>query len=282
MSQDEQSVAQGLFILAGNDFQECGKSADFEPNWTADAERICRGFGSRPAGIACPGAILAQPFGSRNVAVVQVADVAGNALGFRFLVLPRRFYANWIADPFRVADRFPAKWDSSGELPPLTWPNDPPPRRTFEHLQQVLQTGGSTTVLGAVQGLIDGGRLVFERVAPAAQLVRDLWQLLPYSAQAELWPTTFAFGNELRFDILVVPKVEGLKLDRYFTEEQALDYPEGRYEFGLQYAIEHGDQREVDRLLGRRSSKQMLRLALLILFGSIVAYVGINALMHLF
>ena len=156
-----------------------------------------------------------------------------------------------------------------------------PPRRTVEKLQEVLKTGGSTTLLGAVQGLIDGGRLVFERSAPAPQLVRDLWQLLPYSAQAELWPTTFAFGNDLRFDILVVPKTDGLSLDRYITEEQALDYPEGRYELGLQFAVEGGNQRELDHLLGRRSSKQMLRLALFILFGGVIAYVGINALMQL-
>jgi hypothetical protein len=280
VSQDEQPVAQALFTLVGDEFRERGRSADFEADWLANAERLCRGIGSRPPGVACPLAIFAQPFGPRHVAVVQASDVA-NGLSFRFLVLSRRHYANCIADPFRVSDQFPPVWDAAGELAPLTWPNNTPPRRTVGELQHVLQTGGSTTLLGAVQGLIDGGRLVFERAAPATQLVRDLWQLLPYSAQAELWPTTFAFGNDLLFDVLVVPKADGLSLDRYFTEEQALDYPEGRYEFGLQYAIEHGDQRELDRLLGWRSSKQMLRLALYILFGGIVAYVGINALMRL-
>ncbi len=269
-----------MFFLTGDEFHERGRSDDFESSWIAEAERVCRGFGTRPPGVACSVAVFAQPFGSRHVAIVQVADVAHGGLGFRFLVLARRLYANWIIDPFRVADEFPPAWDQSGALAPLNWPLVAPPRRTVEQLQEVLKTGGSTTLLGAVQGLIDGGRLVFERLAPAPQLVRDLWQLLPYSAQAELWPTTFAFGNDLRFDILVVPKTEGLGLDRYFTEEQSLDYPEGRYELGLQFAVEGGNQRELDQLLGRRSSKQMLRLAIFILFGGVIAYVGIHALMQ--
>ena len=73
-----------------------------------------------------------------------------------------------------------------------------------------------------------------------------------------------------------------MELERYFTEEQAVDYPEGRYEFGLQYAVEHGDRRELDRLLNRRSSKQMLRLALWLLFGGIALYLAANALGKLF
>src|SRR5262249_8901551 len=205
----------------------------------SEAVRLCNGFGARPEGVACPQALFGNPFGPDHVAVVQVADFPNppaeigfqsDALSFRFLILPRRLYSDFIADPFRVSDQFFPDWTAKGELPTLTWPNEPPPRRTIAQLQHVLQTGGSPTLLGGVQGLIDGGRLVFERPAPATQLVRDLWQLLPYSSQAELWPATFAFGNDLGFDLLVVPKKEGLPLDRYITEEQATDYPQGRYE----------------------------------------------------
>src|SRR5262249_38680556 len=107
-------------------------------------------------------------------------------------------------------------------------------------------------------------------------LARDIWHLLPDSVQAELWPASFAFANDLRFDLLIVPKSEGIALDRYVSEEQALDYPEGGYEFSLQYAVERGDQREVDRLLGRRSSKKMLRWLIILLIVLVAAYLGIN------
>jgi hypothetical protein len=211
---------------------------------------------------------------------VQVADLPHptGALGFRIVAVPRRSYSHQIADPFRVHDTFPPDWTKRGEMPPLTWPAEPPPRRTIADLQKVLQTGGSPTLLGSVQALIDGSRLVFERAAPAPQLARDLWQLLPYSSQAELWPATFAFGNELGFDVLVVPKKEGLQLDRYITEDQALDYPEGRYELNLQIAVESGNQHDIDRLFARRTSRQTLRLALFLLFGAIIITVLVGLL----
>lgn len=280
MTEETHPIAQAIYVLANDEIRERGRSADFDLGWLPEVERLGRGFGVPTPGQTFPPALFAQPFGPRQAAVVQVAPVSGGGLGFRLLVISRRVYTRLIADPFRVAEKFPPNWDQSGPLPTLEWPNEPPPRRTVEQLQHVLQTGGSPTLLGAAQALVDGGRVVFERPAPAYQLVRDIWQLLPMSAQVELWPTTFAFSNDLRFDILVVPKVEGLKTSRYLTEEQALDYPEQRYEFNLQYAIEHGDQREIDSLLTRRSSKQMLRLALLILFGGVVVYLGINMLMR--
>jgi hypothetical protein len=119
---------------------------------------------------------------------------------------------------------------------------------------------------------------VFERPAPAPQLVRDLWALLPYASRAELWPTTFAYANDLGFDVLVMPKEAGPAPDRHLTEEQAVDYPEGRYEFGVQYAIEHADQRELDRLLTRPTSTQRLYLALFILIGGALTYLAVNAI----
>jgi len=282
VSKDTIPVAQALAMIADGRFDLRAKSPDFAEEWLADIERLCRAFGTPPDGVACPIALFAQPFGPRHVVVVQVSDEPRASLAFRLLVLPRLAYIRVIPDPFAIGDLFPPDWRAFGELPELILPPQPLELTTLEHLKTVLETGGSQTLLGAVQGLIDGGRLVFERPAPAPQLLRDLWQMLPYSARAELWPATFAFANGLRFDVLVVPSVAGLELDRYFSEEQAVDYPEGRYEFGLQYAVEHGDQRELDRLLNRRSSKQMLRLSLWILCGSVVLYLAANALARLF
>jgi hypothetical protein len=168
--------------------------------------------------------------------------------------------------------------DGEWRIAALSWPAERPPRRTIAQLQQALQTGGSTTLLGAVQALVDGSRLAFDRVAPAPQLVRDLWALLPNSVRVELWPTTFAFSNDLGFDLLVRYTNQEPPPDRYLTEEQVVDYPEGRYEFALQYAVEHDDQRELDRLLRRPSGRQTLRLAVFILIGGAFTYLAIHAI----
>ena len=282
MSADAE-IAQALFLVAGGSIKEVGKSANFAADWSVEAERLCRGFGSPRPGVACPAALFAQPFGPRHVAVVQVADQQAG-LGFRFRVLSRDLYTHSIGDPFLVGDRFLPDWSASGELRALQWPVDAAPRRTIAQLQQVLETGGSQTLLGGVQALVDGGRLYFERVAPAPQLIRDLWALLPNSSRAELWPATFAYSNDLGFDVLVLPMrpIPGgpapAGTDRYVTEEQVVDYPEGRYEFSLQYAVEHDQQRELDRLLNRPTGMRRFWLALFILIGGALTYLAILAI----
>jgi hypothetical protein len=272
------ALEQAIFVHSDGAPHEYGRSEGFSrnPSWPAEAERLCVGFGTPPPGVRCPLAVFAHPFAGREVAVVQVADRPGGGLAFRLIIVPRRLYAGWIANPFLVSDRFPPDWSNSGPLPELSWPAGPPALTTLAELQQALQTGGSQTLLGGVQALVDGSRLVFQRPAPATHLLRDLWHLLPYSTRGELWPADFAFSNALGFDVLAVPSAEGLALDRYLSEEQVVDYPEGRYELALQYAVEHSDQGEIDRLLHRRSSKQTLRLALFILVGGVLAYVAFN------
>jgi len=264
-------------------FRFLGRSPGFVDDWLPLAEKICTGFGDRPAGIACAGCVFAQPFGPRHIAVVQATDLGSDdanrpgALGFRFLVLDRRGYTDLTGDPFLLAERFPPNWSARGDLAPLSWPDDAPPaRRTVAQVQAALQNGDSPTLLGGTQALIDAGRLVFERPAPATDLLCRLWLLLPVSSRAHLWPASFAFGNALKFDVLVVPRADPENYADYIREEQAGDYPEGRYELALQIAAEAGDQRELDALFARRSSTQTVRLALVLLAAMAVLAVVMN------
>ncbi len=137
--------------------------------------------------------------------------------------------------------------------------------RPVGELRALLNGPQSATLLGGVQALLDGARLVFERPQPEERLIRALWALLPTAERAELWPSTFCFGNAHRFHVLVVPRATGPEFDHYIPEEQMGDYPEGRYELGLQMAIESGNQADLDSLLARRSRSQTLRLLLILL-----------------
>jgi hypothetical protein len=247
------------------------RSAGFQEDWLSPAEQLCTGFGERPVGVACPACVFAQPLGKRHVAIVQVADQGSDdagrpgALGFRLLVIGGAPYTNLIGDPFAAAERFPPPWQARGELPALSWPPVALPPRTVAMVQQVLQRPEGPALLGGAQALLDGGRLVFERPAPDAALLQGLWTLLPSSSRAQLWPASFAFGNALGFDAVVVPRARAEEYADYLREEQAADYPEGRYELNLQIAAEAGDQKELDALFGRRSHAQTLRLALILL-----------------
>jgi hypothetical protein len=260
-------IEQAVYSNAGGGgYRFQVRSAGFLDEWLPEAERLCTNFGERPAGVACPAAVFARPFGPRHVAVVQVADQgrddAGRpgALGFRLLILPRQLYRDLGGDPFFLAEQFPPPWQDRDRLPTLTEVR-PSPRRTVAELQQVLKSPHSATLLGGAQALLDGARIAFERTEPAPELLRGLWSFLPYSTRAEIWPASFAFRNAQQFHVVVLPRAREEDVTGYLHEEQAGEYPEGRYELSLQIAIDSGNQRDLDGLLARRSRSQMLRLA---------------------
>jgi hypothetical protein len=255
------SVAQALF--EGDTL--LGKSANFEDEWQAAAIAMGGKYGSLPSGGSCPDALFARPFGKERVAIVQVAGPpVVSALRFRFLIFGRELYDH-LCDPFAIAERYPPNWEARGSLPDLDWPPQPLPKRTIEQLDAVLKHGDGPFLLGASQTLVDGGKILLKREAPDTKLIRDLWALLPDSTRRNGWPATFAFSNELGFDIIAMPTAPEKGIPGYLSEDQTRDYPESRYERNLQVAIESGDQRFLDQLLSRRSSSETLRLALVIL-----------------
>jgi hypothetical protein len=261
-------IAQALLIADARGVRVVAQSDGFD---TPEAERVVVLFGRRPPGAACPLAHFACPFGSRNVAVVQVADRPGpnDPLAFRFLVLDRALYRH-LGDPFAVADRFPPPWDASGSLPVLEWPHEVLPPRTVEQVDAVLRQGDSPLLLGSTQALIDGSRVVVKRPAPDEAYLRGLWQLLPDRSRCELWPASFAFSLELGFHVAAMPEVPPLDPHLFHDEERARDYPQGNYELAMQIAAEHGDQRELDRLFARRTGAETIRLGLSILGGALL------------
>jgi hypothetical protein len=246
-------------------------SPGFTEEWQAEAERLCTGFGERPAGVACPRAIFARPFAGNYVAVVQAADQGQDdqgrpgALCFYLVVLPAYLYEFLGGDPFYLAERMPPPWPARGVLSPLSFTEPPPPPRTTTSVVELLKQPTSATLFGGAQALLDGGQVAFERPAPDEALVRGLWALLPYSSRQELWPASFAFGNALDFDAVVVPRLDPDQFPGYILEEHAGDYPEGQYELSLQRAAEAGNQEELDALFTRRSYRQTRRLALILL-----------------
>ena len=59
-------------------------------------------------------------------------------------------------------------------------------------------------------------------------------------------------------------------------EEQARDYPEGRYEYALQASVEAGDQAGLERVLARKSPRDVLKMSLYMLAAAIVAVVVVR------
>jgi hypothetical protein len=290
---DDIHIEQALWIGTNSQFRLLGRSPGFPDEWLPDAQEMCAAFGDRPTGVDCPLCVFAQPFGKRLVAVVQVADQPSQAnlqssgesidathhspptthptpgLVFRQMVFGRQDYPLLAGDPFGLAERFPPNWELRGDLPTLS-AQPSVPARSVEKVEQVLRKPDGPALLGGVQALIDGSRLVFQRPVPDTQLMKDLWMLLPASNRCELWPASFAFDNSLHFDVVVTSRPNNQAFDGYLTEEQAADYPQGRYELNLQTAAEAGDQDELNALFSRRSRAQTWRLGWLLLAAMIV------------
>jgi hypothetical protein len=278
-------IEQALYgSQAGGGYRFVAKSAGFREDWLPEAERLCIGFGERPAGAYCTAAVFVQTLDRKHIAIVQVADQgtddAGRpgALGFRLLVFPRTAYDAFGGDPFALADKLPPDWNARGELPSLELPATPLPPRTTDEVKQVLQRDQGPNLLGACQVLVDGGRVVFERPAPDVDVIRYLWTLLPTRTRAHLRPASFAFGNALGFDALVTPHAAGPEFAHYVKNEETGDYPEGRYERNLQIAAESGDQRDLDTLLSRRSRRDTLKLSFFILAAMLLIPMLLNLL----
>lgn len=202
-------------------------------------------------------ALFATILSDYSTAVVQVLGGRARALVLR--------PALWrvLHDPFRVAKRYPPNWADRGPLTELVWADGPPPPRTLGQLRAVLQEGEGPVLLGAAQCVIDGGYVGLESTTPDASTVEQVWMLLPDSVRAETAMATFA-PRPVDFRLAATPSAGKPEFAHYLTREQCADYPEGCYELSLQVAVETGDEAAVERLLGRRSSRQALRLMLLI------------------
>lgn len=249
------------------------RSTEFVEEWVPLAEEIRRKFGPIPGDPL--DVLFVISFGSKHVAIGRVSGAR-----LHLLVLSQDLYDH-LHDPFAIAERFPVPWEARGSLPDLDWPPQPLPRRTTEMLDAILKNGDGPFLLGASQALVDGAKIAFQQSGPAMTLFRDLWSLLPASIRRTTWLATYTTSNELGFDLLAMPVLPEVVLPGYLNEDQARDYPDSRYERHLQIAVEAKDQRALDHLLARKSTSEMINLALLIIglsFGIVAVVKVLTAL----
>src|SRR5262245_44280003 len=113
------------------------RSPGFAEAWLPQAGALCCGFGERPAGVSCPLAIFARPFGRRQGAVVRAADQADGSLAFHLLVLPSKLYADLGGDPFLICEKIPGAFSGSSELSSVEWTTGPPPPRSVDQVRRI-------------------------------------------------------------------------------------------------------------------------------------------------
>ena len=244
------------------------RSPGFADAWLPHTESILVKFGIRVPGLLTQPAPFAQPLGDSHVCAVRVVEVSGG-LDYHVLVCRRGDYETNLGDPFTLARQFPADGAQSSSLPAVTLPAQALVPRTVSQVQSVLRRVKAgireteTDRKGRLPAYVRYGRNSRSpwrrpgsgrwrqtglRSGPDPQLVEGLWLLLPQSTLPRLWPATFAFSNALGFDVMVTSKIHVADFEGYTSEDQAAEYPAGRYELALQVAAESGDQRDLDAL----------------------------------
>ena len=236
------------------------------------ALKIVVQFGDRPAGMNCPEAVFTAE--DRNTLwIVKAGELPGKGspLAFRMFGIATKDRLG--LDPLAWVESYPLE-AVKGELSNVERQNPFPPRRTVDEVRTILKGGDSPLLLGSVQALLDGCKIAVPQTEAGTNFVRHVWKILPEKSKAEINPATFAFSADLGFDIVVLPEVPAKGLPGYLTAEQVRDYPEGRYELALQHAAENGNQAELDRLFARKTSREVLRLAIgMVLFALAVVLI---------
>jgi hypothetical protein len=244
------------------------------------AIRLCSGFSGKGRAEMASDCIFAQPVNRDWVIVAQVgsqsdAESPSTALQFRFLMVPRKAYRMWLGDPFVLVDHFPPPWHAA-DLPRLSYRPDLSLDRHVTEIEAVLKRPDSDRLLATTQALVDGARIAVTWDGRAADFMRSVWRLLPFSTRSELWPATFAPNNSLTFDFIAMPTVDDATRKRYLTDDQIDSYPSGRYEENLRSAADTGDRHHLLALLQRRSRAKTLRLAVVLVILAAALAVGMR------
>ena len=95
-----------------------------------------------------------------------------------------------------------------------------------EKVELTPENAESPSLLGGVQILVDGGKLIFKRLAPT-RLDPGFVVCVAQQSAVGVVACDLCFSNALGFDAVVVPRLGDENLAGYTTEEQAADLPQG-------------------------------------------------------
>ena len=213
----EQAV-YGSFPFWDKGYAILARSPGCRDEWIVDLRAACQRYGERPAGAAEAGGLLALKLPSGPWAIVgpcpQGCDDRGRpgALAFHALFLSGGDYRKAGAFPFDLASHLCRDWTAvttslpSGEL---ILDNVPPAEPTPTDDPRAARI---------VEALSRGKRIALESPGPIDDLARRVWLALPLRRRARLSLATWTFANGNRHDLLALPRLAGVPLDRSYVD----------------------------------------------------------------
>jgi hypothetical protein len=214
-----EQLVYGSFPFWDRGYDVLARSPSCRADWVADVLAACRRFGEAPAGVTPSSALFALPLPSGPWAVVGVepqgVDDRGRpgALAFHALLIEPRDYRKAGSNPFAFAGALRRDWSAETTLDAAFW--------TVEDLSTPPPT--DLRARRSAEALSKGRRVALESAIPIDRLAREVWSSLPDSIRRKASVATWAFGNANRFDLVALPRMAGVELDRSYVDPTSID-----------------------------------------------------------
>lgn len=212
----EQAV-YGSFAFRSDGYALLAQSPGCRSEWLADFRAACRQLGEKPTGTADSPGLFALRLASGPWVIVGVSpqgrDDCGRpgALAFHGLFVSPRDYRRAGADPFALAPWLRSEWsEETRELPAGTVEVQPEPAENDSEPEPRARAFATA--------IAHRRRVAVESAGPIDDLARRVWRALPIRVRARASVATWAFGNDNRFDLLAVPRLSGVALDRSYVD----------------------------------------------------------------
>ncbi len=211
----EQAV-YGSFPFWNRGYGVLAHSTGCRPEWLAELRAVCQRFGEPPAGTPHVDGLFALRLHSGPWLVAGVhsqgCDDRGRpgALAFHALFVGRFAY-HWMGgDPFRLKHELRHDWqaeDQNRALPAgrlKAWP--------------AIRSGASPDTSPQLKGIVSAikqrRRVIVQSSTPIDALARSVWKQLPWRTRMRAAVATWAFDISNGFDLVALPKLNGLALGR--------------------------------------------------------------------
>ncbi len=216
-----EQLVYGSFPFWDRGYDVLARSPGCRPDWTAEVLAACRGFGEAPAGVAPHPALFSIRLPSGPRAIVGVEPLGDDdrgrpgALAFHALIVQAGDFRKAYSDPFAFAEALRRDWSADSTLAASSLPID-------------LAAGlavppGDPRAPRIARALAKGHRVALESAGPIDGLAREVWRSLPTSSRDRSSVATWAFGNANRFDLVALPRLAGVELDRSYLDPAAID-----------------------------------------------------------
>lgn len=214
----EQAV-YGSFPFWDKGYAILAHSPGVTPLWLSEFRTACQRFGERPALMTeLPNALFSMRTPTGHYLLVGVGSPGSDdqgrpgALCFHGLFVTAREFRKAGFDPFRLAGALKREWSAEETtLAVGSWTLDPLVWEDIYGLDNDVDRRYLTLML------MENRKVAVESSSPIDKLAERVWFHMPEKVRKRASVATLAFANGNQFDLVALPKLTGVALDRSYV-----------------------------------------------------------------